>query len=463
MKLSFLFGVGCLVGVAACAQQGFGDDSNGNDSGMPGMDGSSSGSCVSCVTDTDCNGAGSCAQLQDSFCAAHCSTSSDCPSGDTCMSVTTVAGQQVQGCVNTASSVCGPNQVQQQDSGPPPNSCPGYAAPSQTAPCTSCTQGSSGCQMNGCFGGWWCNLNTNKCNSPPSGCMDTGGSGTDPSKFFTSFTSNVTTSGGTESNVYFAVIGDCRPANEDDSSSYPTPIITKLFQDMNAVSPKPPFVVSTGDYQFSSSNGNQSSVQLGYYLTAQKNYTGIQFPTMGNHECTGATASNCGPGSSNGITNNYSNFLSMLLAPISQTKPYYSIKINAADNSWTAKYVFVAANAWDSTQSSWLSSALAVSTTYTFIIRHEDSSYTTAPGVSPSEAIIASYPYTLEIVGHAHDYYHGDGTKVVTVGNGGAPISTSQDYGYALVHQLTNGNVQVDMYDYMTNAADSKFTFNVSK
>ena len=61
----------------------------------------------------------------------------------------------------------------------------------------------------------------------------------------------------------------------------------------------------------------------------------------------------------------------MLLAPIEQTSPYYSININAIDSSWTSKFVFIAANAWDSTQSSWLSGVMAQTTTYTFVIRHE--------------------------------------------------------------------------------------------
>ena len=53
--------------------------------------------------------------------------------------------------------------------------------------------------------------------------------------------------GGTVSRLYFAVVGDTRPANVDDTSGYPTTVITKIFQDMQGMSPPPTFGVSTGD------------------------------------------------------------------------------------------------------------------------------------------------------------------------------------------------------------------------
>jgi hypothetical protein len=371
--------------------------------------------------------------------------------------------------VDVSNSQCGLNPQQQpppsDDGGtqPPPSGCPGWADPNTTASCSSCKQGSSGCQSNGCYGGWWCNTSTNKCQAaPPQNC---GGGSTDagpPEVYDGGVTGTIGANGGTESHLYFAVVGDTRPANEDDTSNYPTTVIDTIFADISKVSPMPPFVVSTGDYQFSNPNGSQANAQLSKYVAARGSYTGVQFPAMGNHECTGATASNCGSGNTDGITNNYTAFMNQLLAPIQKTSPYYVINVNASDNSWTAKFVFIAANAWDSTQSSWLSSTLAKTTTYTFIVRHEEASANTAPGVSPSETIMAKYPYTLAIVGHSHEYYHSSGSREVVIGNGGAPLSTSQNYGYALVQQLTNGNIQVDMYDYQSNTKDSKFEFSVT-
>jgi hypothetical protein len=386
------------------------DDTSTTDSGSS-PDGATGGACVACAMDSDCNG-GVCAQLADSYCAAPCMASSDCPRGDTCTPITTVSGEKMSACVNLASSQCG---------------LPHGGPPSDGGTPTDAAQ-----------------------DSGPIVTPDAGG-----------FSSSITSSGGTESQIYFAVVGDTRPANEDETSSYPTTIINTIYQDINKVSPMPPFVIGTGDYQYANPTGSQGATQVGYYKTAVSYYSGVFFAGMGNHECTGYTDSNCGTGNSDGITNNYTAFLTTLRGS-SSASPYYVINVNATDSSWTAKFVFVAANAWDSTQSSWLSSTLAVKTTYTFLIRHESASANTAPGVNPAETIMKSYPYTLSIVGHSHEYYHSSGSREVIVGNGGAPISTSQDYGYALVTQLSSGNIQVAMYDYKTNAADSSFTFDVT-
>jgi len=265
--------------------------------------------------------------------------------------------------------------------------------------------------------------------------------------------------GGTLDSLVFAVAGDSRPPNPDDIGSYPTAIVDKIFADITAHRPQVPFVVSTGDYQFS--YGSTAGAQLDLYLGARKQFPGPEFPAMGNHECTGATASNCGPGTHSGQTANYQAFMSKMLAPIGQTKPYYAIHVAAADGSWTAKFVFVAANAWTSDQGTWLDSAMSESTTYTFVVRHEPASATTAPGVTPSEQIMAKHPYTLAIVGHSHTYGRSSQREVI-VGNGGAPLSSgSVDYGYALVQRRSDGAIQVDMIDYMTAQPVSGMGFAV--
>ena len=46
--------------------------------------------------------------------------------------------------------------------------CTGYADPETTGTCHACT--GSSCQANGCFGGWYCKLDTQKCVTKPSGC-----------------------------------------------------------------------------------------------------------------------------------------------------------------------------------------------------------------------------------------------------------------------------------------------------
>ncbi len=262
------------------------------------------------------------------------------------------------------------------------------------------------------------------------------------------------------SSLLFAIAGDTRPANEDDTSGYPTTIIDTIFSGIAARSPQPSFVVSTGDYQYANPTGTASAPQLALFMQARAKFPGQWFPAMGNHECTGYTVSNCGSGNTNGLTPNYTNFLSTMLGPIQQTLPYYSIKVNATDGSWTSKFVFVAANAWDSAQSSWLETTLAEATTYTFVIRHEANEANTAPGTTPSEDIVVKYPLTLEICGHTHDVSK-SGNRVV-FGNGGAPLTGSGDYGYGLVTQRSDGDIIVDSIDYQTDAADPSFHFVVT-
>ncbi|MGO8994787.1 MAG: hypothetical protein ACLQVI_15835 [Polyangiaceae bacterium] len=462
---------------------GFLESSNGDGGTGTTTTSGSSGACQECTTSDSCTGGAVCAQFQgDTFCALACPNGDECGSGTTCTSETTFAGDQVSVCVpnNNACGTPAPTS-----SGPPPapagcdagpvTTCGSLVGPTATASCSSCTTSTSTktCQPNGCYGGWWCDTSTSKCQAPPTNCSTTpsgcegssgdGGGTTGPISVDAGgpVTGTVTGSGGTVSRLYFTAIGDTRPANEDDTSAYPTAIIDQIYSDITALNPQPLFSVSTGDYQFASTSGTQSAPQIDLYLAARAKFPGVFFPAMGNHECTGATASNCGSGNTDGVTTNYTNFLNMLLAPIKQTSPYYSININAIDGSWTSKFVFIAANAWDSAQSSWLTGVMAQPTTYTFVLRHESTGTSGPPGVSPSDTIIDAYPYTLLIVGHTHTYEH-PSAKEVLFGNGGAPLTGSLDYGYGLFSQRSDGAIVVDAIDYQTGAADSSFHFVVT-
>ena len=456
-----------IIATASCAQTSFGDDTTDGatleqDSSVPQPPNPTT--CPPCVTSSDCSNGGVCSQFGgDTYCAKACPTGNECDSTHTCTTVTTANGDEANVCVPNGNACGVAPQPPSGDAGtqPPPNTCPGLADPTTSASCSSCSQTTKTCQPNGCYGGWWCNTQTKKCQAPPTNCgstsSDAGGSTFDGSvqTLDGGVQSNIGSSGGTESTLYFAVIGDTRPAVIDDTKGYPTAVITKIWSDVNALSPMPPFVLTTGDYMFASTTGSEQAPQLKLYTGARAGYSGVDFPAMGNHECTGATASNC----ASSTTTNMSEFMSQLLGPISKTKPYYSINVNSPTNAWTAKFVFVAANAWDSTQSSWLSSTLSQSTTYTFIIRHESATASTAPGVSPSEAIMKQYSYTLSIVGHAHTYSH-PSTKEVLFGNGGAPL-TSGNYGFGLFTQRSDGAIMVDAYDYSTLKADPNFHFVV--
>ena len=300
-------------------------------------------------------------------------------------------------------------------------------------------------------------------------------------------TGTVGASGGSISRLVFGAVGDTRPPSEGDVSNYPTGVITKIFQDFEAQSPRPALVVGTGDYQFSNVSDNSGATQqLQTYMGARAGFSGAFFPTMGNHECgvgSGCSTSdncNCVSGQGGANTANLSAFLSEMMQPIGQNLPYYSVNVNATDNSWTAKFVMVAANAWDSTQQSWLQTTLAKPTTYTFVVRHEPTDTAAndvPPGVAASDALLTQYPYTLLLVGHTHNYGHWTtyfpgtlacgsncppASKSVTIGNGGAPLSSSKyDYGYVLFSQRCDGAIVADEYDYMSGATDSYFHFVV--
>ncbi len=278
----------------------------------------------------------------------------------------------------------------------------------------------------------------------------------------------VTATGGSVSRLVFAVVGDTRPVNEDQPSSYPTTIISTIYKDIEALSPHPVLVLGTGDYQFSSTGSNATgSQQVSLYMQTRQMYSGAFFPAMGNHECgvsggfTTSDNNNCGPGNQGGATPNYDAFMTQMLKPINQTNPYYSINVNASDGSWTAKFVITAANAWDTAQQTWLTTTMAEKTTYTFVVRHEASDATPPlpPGVAGVDAILAQNPYTLLIVGHAHTYGHWNNTpQSVTIGNGGAPLS-SKNYGFGLFSQRCDGAIVADEIDYMSGATDSQFHF----
>ena len=267
---------------------------------------------------------------------------------------------------------------------------------------------------------------------------------------------------GSISDLRFAIVGDTRPPSPDDTTNYPTPIITKIWQDIEAESPHPQFAISTGDYMFASTSRNEQVPQLDKYLAARAAFTGPQYPAMGNHECTGATSSNCGQGARDGITKNMTDFIDRMLVPIGIDRPYYEERYAATDHSWTAKLVFVACNAWSATQATWLTATLAEPTTYTFVVRHEGVSAMSQTPCAQSQTLIAAHPLTLLVVGHTHEYRHYASDREVIVGNGGAPLTSGVNYGYVIVARNASGTLTVTAYDYMTHAVIDMFTIQAS-
>lgn len=272
--------------------------------------------------------------------------------------------------------------------------------------------------------------------------------------------------GGYLETLSFAITGDTRPPNSDDTAGYPTAIINTIWQDIQNFSPRPAFALTTGEYMDASPTGTQAAPQMSLYLTARAKFSNPVFYTLSNFECDGNVADNCGTPctSSTGScpTPNYSSFMNSMIAAINQTLPYYSFTVKSNTGAWTTKFIVVACNAWSTTQSNWFNATLAVPTTYTFVVSHYPTSVTTAPcmAASPSvPTIMSRYPYNLFITGHTNTYAYYASQKQVVVGNGGAPLSGSVNYGYAIITLLPSGQFQLDEYDYSTNARQQTATF----
>jgi hypothetical protein len=283
----------------------------------------------------------------------------------------------------------------------------------------------------------------------------------------------------------FGMLGDTRPSSST-TGDYPQSVKTivgSIFAGMQAQ--HLPLAVGSGDYAFSSTAAGSAVPQYTSYMTARKTFAGTYLPTMGNHECNGFTDSNCPVGSFTGMTQDYVN--TILTPSTGQASPYFSALYTATDGSWTAKFVFVAANAWSTAQQSWLQSTLAVSTTYTFIVRHEPFNDARAPGVTPSESLMASAfsggKLTLSITGHTHLVQLPGGTQPygdsfgatkayeMIVGVGGAPLDAGSYYGYGVAtRRASDGAIVIQMYEsadssahaITPNVADSKFRFAVN-
>jgi hypothetical protein len=140
-------------------------DGGGPDAGAidPSLD------CQPCLEQGDCAPTATCGVFSgDSFCATVCASGSGCESDETCDTITTVGGTAIRACVPNG-GMCTPESGPDVDGGPI-DRCGILNGPSVTSACHSCGRYSSDCQANGCYGGWWCNTSTRKCQKPPQTC-----------------------------------------------------------------------------------------------------------------------------------------------------------------------------------------------------------------------------------------------------------------------------------------------------
>ncbi|HWE30196.1 MAG TPA: metallophosphoesterase [Polyangia bacterium] len=244
----------------------------------------------------------------------------------------------------------------------------------------------------------------------------------------------------------FAVFGDCRPPLPEDTTQYPTMIVTSIFT--RAEDAGVQFVIGTGDYM-NAFTQTAVDAQVDLFLGARAAFKGPVYLTMGNHECMTTTTGNC----PNANESPNAQVYMAKLAPAGSTKPYFRIDLPTPFGA--AKLVFVAANAWSTEQNDWLKLQLADATRYTFVMRHEASNDQSAPGVGPSDALMMGAPLTVGFFGHTHVYQRVDPSHVIA-GNGGAPLDSGTQYGLVLVTQRADGNVALTAIDQATgNAIDA--------
>jgi hypothetical protein len=245
--------------------------------------------------------------------------------------------------------------------------------------------------------------------------------------------------GGAVSRLRFGVFGDVRPPSENQTTLYPTAIVTAVMDGIASAGAQ--FAVANGDYMFASTNA-AASAQVSLLLGAESRFPGHVFHSMGNHECNGASASNCPAGTETQQIQVYRS----RLAPAYGT-PYFDwvVRTDLGD----AHFIAAAPNAWSPAQQAWFTAALAQPARYTVVIAHEPPGRREAPGSVAIEDAIRARPggVTLRLYGHTHEYRHQSANAVI-VGNAGAPLaSATGTYGFVVVEQRADGDLVVTAYN----------------
>jgi hypothetical protein len=178
--------------------------------------------------------------------------------------------------------------------------------------------------------------------------------------------------------------------------------------------------------------------------------------TMGNHECSNSynVGSDCSTDSPPWSDFKLHAFMSALKTEANQTLPYYRVDIMT--QSGKASFIIIADDAWNSTQSSWLTTQLTdtdANSKFTFVSKHHPVGNTNQTFFADIDKIVLAHKYTLFMTGHSHEYkrVYGDRRQVV-MGQGGAPHDNPNQnwWGYMTVMQCPNDNFNVTVYDQMT-------------
>ncbi len=267
----------------------------------------------------------------------------------------------------------------------------------------------------------------------------------------------VTNTGGSVDRLFFALTGDTRPPLCDlfvlgNGNDYPTAVISNIAQLMEAK--KPQFALDLGDHMFVCVGGaSEAQAQMSAYTSAFSVFKAPFFMTMGNHECVfalGGSLDDCG--ASNPSDPAFTTFMAAL-APISKT-PYYYRDIQTSMG--LARLVFIADDAWNATEASWLDGVLTEADTkaqYTIVAHHHNLAASTSGNYATIVSAIKAHKYALHLTAHTHIYSHDVATdpsgRTVIVGTGGSSDETMA--GYATVEQGSDGRLYFTMYDSTTD------------
>ena len=146
----------------------------GDDAAAPVVDGTiveTVDTCEPCSSSRTCATGASCVQIAGNltFCATACPSRNECETDDICQPMAMgPGGPQTLACAPKAGA-CAPALPPRSESGVVDH-CGNLEGPTTAAACKSCDKDDKDCQKNGCYGGWWCNTTTVKCQRPPKAC-----------------------------------------------------------------------------------------------------------------------------------------------------------------------------------------------------------------------------------------------------------------------------------------------------
>lgn len=257
--------------------------------------------------------------------------------------------------------------------------------------------------------------------------------------------------GGAVTLLKFGVFGDSRPAHlNTPASDFPSAVVTNIVAGMTAKGVQ--IIFGLGDWQNCDRSGECSIGDLAALLAAESagGFKGTILNLMGNHECaSGHDEAEC---PLENETENVVQYMKMLLAPVGKSHSYFDLNVQTSLGK--AHFIVTSPSAWSDNQQSWLNGASAQPADYTFYFQHQPQADPSSPGAKPAyDTMKAANPNTtLYIYSHVHEYMHFAGINEFIIGNGGAP--SPPWYGYAIVEQLSSGNIQVTVYQATGTGSD---------